>query len=148
MLTIHLPKEYTMQLNPYLFFNGQCQAAFKFYEQCLGGKIVEMMTYGESQMAEQTPPEQLDRIMHAQLAVGDMVLMGADDCPIERFEEPKGFYVLLQFNDPEEAERIFKMLSENGTVRMTIQETFWAARFAMFVDRFGTPWMINCDRAA
>jgi PhnB protein len=132
-----------MQSNTYLNFNGECKDAFKFYEQCLGGKIVAMMTYGESPMAEQTPPEQRDKIMHVHLTVGDMVLMGADSPP-EYFEKPQGFNINLQFDDVAEAERVFHALSENGTVKMPIQETFWAKRFGMAIDRFGTPWMINC----
>jgi PhnB protein len=92
-----------MQLNPYLNFNGECKDAFKFYEQCLGGKIVAMMTYGESPMAEQTPAEQRDRIIHVQLNVGDVVMMGAD-CPTDRFEKPQGFNVNLQFDDVAKAE--------------------------------------------
>jgi PhnB protein len=140
-----------MQSNTYLNFNGDCEAAFKFYEQCLGGKIVAKMTYGESPMAEQAPPEQRDspverlrqRIMHLHLTVGDMVLMGAD-CPPEYFEKPQGFNVNLQFDNVEEGERIFNALAENGTVKMPFQETFWATRWGMLVDKFGTPWMINC----
>jgi PhnB protein len=134
-----------MQLNPYLMFNGQCEAAFKFYEQCLGGKILAMMTYGDSPMAEQTPSEQRNKIMHANLAVGDQELMGSDSPP-DQYEETKGSYVLLGIDDPVEAERIFQVLAENGTVRMPIQETFWAVRFGMLVDRFGIPWMINCGK--
>jgi PhnB protein len=136
-----------MKLSPYLSFNDECEAAFKFYEQCLDGKIDAMMTYGDSPMAEQTPPEKLDKIMHASLTVGDTVLMGSD-APPNYFEKPQGFSVSLILNEPEEAERVFNALAENGTVQMPIQETFWAARFGMLVDRFGTPWMINCDLAA
>ena len=136
-----------MRLNPYLFFNSECNAAFKFYEQCLGGKIDAMMTYGASPMAEQTPPERRDNIMHAQLTVGDIVLMGAD-CPPDMFEQPQGFYISLQFNNVVDAEQIFNTLAENGTIRMPLAETFWAKRFGMLVDRFGTPWMINCDQTA
>jgi PhnB protein len=136
-----------MKLNPYLFFNGECEAAFKFYEQCLSGKIDAMMTYEGSPMAEETPTELHHKIMHAQLNVGDMVLMGSDTLP-EHFITPQGFSVSLQFNDVSEAERIFHALAENGTVQMPLQETFWAARFGMLVDRFGTPWMINCDLPA
>jgi PhnB protein len=131
-----------MQSNPYLFFNGECEAAFKFYEQCLGGKIIAKMTYGESPMADKAPLEQRDRIMHTQLTVGDIVLMGAD-APPERFEKPQGFYVNLQFDNIADAEKIFNALAEDGTVRMPFEETFWAKRFAMLSDRFGTPWMIN-----
>jgi PhnB protein len=133
-----------MQLNPYLMFDGQCETAFKFYEQCLGGKIDAMMTYGESPMAEETPSQSRDLIMHASLTVGDEVLMGSDT-PSGQFQAPQGFYVSLHFKDPIEAERIFHALAEKGTVEMALQETFWASRFGMLFDRFGTPWMINCD---
>jgi PhnB protein len=136
-----------MKLNTYLSFNDECEAAFKFYEQCLGGQIEAMMTFGDSPMAEQTPPEKLDKIMHASLLVGDTVLMGSD-APPNYFEKPQGFSVSLVFTDPDEAERIFSALAENGTVQMPIQETFWSPRFGMLVDRFGTPWMINCEPAA
>jgi PhnB protein len=132
-----------MQSNPYLYFNGDCKAAFKFYEQCLGGKIVAMMSYGESPMGEQTPPEQRDNIMHVQLTTGDVNLMGAD-APPEYFEQPQGFHINLQFDNVEEGERIFNALAEKGTVKMPFQETFWAKRWGMLTDRFGTPWMINC----
>jgi PhnB protein len=136
-----------MKLNTYLSFNDECEAAFKFYELCLGGKIESMMTFGNSPMAGQTPPEKLDKIMHASLMVGDTVLMGSD-APPQFFEKPQGFSVSIVLEDVEEAERIFNTLAENGTVQMPIQETFWAARFGVLVDRFGTPWMINCDRPA
>ena len=136
-----------MQLNPYLTFNGQCESAFKFYEQCLGGKIVMMMTHGESPMSEQTAEEWRDKILHAQLTIGDIILMGSD-APPDYFEKPQGFSVNLQFEDVAEAERVFQALAEGGTVRMPLQETFWAKRFGMFVDRFGIPWMINCSEAA
>lgn len=133
-----------MQLNPYLIFNGQCEAAFKFYEERLGGKILVMLDHGSSPMAEQGPPEWRNKIMHARLTVGDAVLMGSDSPP-DHFEEMKGFYVALNTESPADAERIFHALAENGTVRMQLQETFWAARFGMLVDQFGVPWMINCE---
>ncbi|HLQ25622.1 MAG TPA: VOC family protein [Acidiferrobacterales bacterium] len=136
-----------MQLNPYLFFNGQCEAAFKFYERVLGGKIEAMLTHAGTPAEAQVPAEWRDKILHARLNVGGEVLM-ASDAPPGRYEEPKGFSVSLQMKDPAEAERIFHALAENGTVRMPIQKTFWAARFGMLVDRFGIPWMINCEQAA
>lgn len=135
-----------MQSNIYLFFDGECEAAFKFYEQCLGGKIGDMMTYGDGPMSEEIPSEQRDRIMHANLTVGGMVLMGSDTPP-DGFQKPQGFSVNLQFDDLVEAERIFQKLAENGTVKMPFQETFWSTRFGMLVDRFGTPWMINVQPA-
>ena len=136
-----------MQLTPHLIFNGECEAAFKFYEQCLGGKIQTMMTWGDSPMADQVPLEGRDRIIHATLIVGEAAL-GGGDAPPDRYEEPRGFSVTIQLEDPAEAERIFNALAENGTVQMAIQQTFWASRFGMCIDRFGTPWMVNCGQAA
>src|ERR1700675_108708 len=134
-----------MQMNPYLSFDGKCETAFKFYEKVLGGKVLMMMKDGESPMAAQTPPESRDKIMHARLAVGDKLLMGSD-APAQMYEPMKGIQVTLGVDQPAEADRIFSALTENGSVRMPIQETFWAQRFGMLVDQFGTPWMINCER--
>ena len=136
-----------MQLNPYLSFNGQCEAAFKFYEQCLGGKIEAMVAHAGTPAEQQVPPEWRNKILHARLNVAGQLLMGGD-VPPGGYEEPKGFSVSLQVKDPAEAERIFHVLEENGKVRMPIQKTFWAARFGMVVDRFGIPWMINCYESA
>jgi PhnB protein len=136
-----------MQLNPYLNFNGQCQAAFEFYAECLRGEIVAMIPHAGTPAAEHVPADWQDKIMHARLVVGNAALMGSDSPP-EHFEPQKGMYVSLMIDDQAEAERIFHAFAEGGTVRMPIQETFWAARFGMVVDRFGTPWMINCEKAA
>ncbi|MGZ6211630.1 MAG: VOC family protein [Candidatus Binataceae bacterium] len=133
-----------MQLNPYLLFNGQCEAAFKFYEKILGGKIVAMMSHEGTPAAEHVPPDWRKKIMHARLSIGDVLLMGSD-APPDRYEPMKGFSVTIGVTDPREAERIFHALAENGTVRMPIEKTFWAERFGMLVDQFGTPWMINCE---
>jgi PhnB protein len=134
-------------LNTHLIFKGQCEAAFKFYAQCLGGKIQTMMTWGESPMADQVSSELRDKIIHATLIVGDSAL-GGGDAPPDSYEEPRGFSVTINLNDPAEAERIFRELSESGTVTMPLQQTFWATRFGMLVDRFGIPWMVNCGQAA
>jgi PhnB protein len=136
-----------MRLHPYLTFNGQCEAAFKFYEQCFGGKIGAMFTHGRTPAAEDVPPEWQNKIMHASLTVGDDVLMGSD-APPGRYEEAKGFCVSLQIKNPTDGERIFNALAENGTVRMPFQKTFWAVGFGVVVDRFGIPWIINCEQAA
>lgn len=134
-------------MDPYLIFDGRCEAAFKFYEQCLGGKIETMITHGNSPIADQVPAERHNKILHARLLVGDKVLMGSD-CASEHYEKPQGFSVSLNIDTPAEAERIFQSLAENGAVRMPLQQTFWAARFGMLVDQFGIPWMINCEKAA
>jgi PhnB protein len=134
-----------MQLNPHLIFDGQCEAAFKFYQKCLGGKIVLMMRNGDSPMAGQLPRKVHKRIMHATFHVGGAVLTGGD-APPGRYQKPQGFSVLLHLSDAKQADRIFKALARKGTVEMPLQETFWALRFGMLVDRFGTPWMINCGK--
>ena len=134
-------------MNSYLSFNGQCEAAFKFYEQCLGGKIVAMFTHAGTPAAEHVPPEWQSKIMHVCLKVGDSLLMGSD-APPDRAQAAKGFSVNIAVDEPAEAERIFHALAENGTVQMPIQETFWSPRFGMLVDQFDIPWMINCLRAA
>jgi PhnB protein len=136
-----------MRLNTHLSFNGQCQEAFEFYEKCLGGKITMMMSYGDSPMASQASDDRRKKILHATVAFGNDVLTGGD-APPEIYQKPQGAAVLLSMEDPDEADQIFKDLAENGTVQMAIQETFWALRFGMLVDRFGTPWMINCGRPA
>ncbi len=134
-----------MQLNPYLSFNGQCEEAFRFYEQCLGAKITFMMPYEGAPMADQVSADWRNKILHASLQVGDGLLQGAD-VPPGQYEQPKGFSVKLGLKDPAEAERIFHALAENGKVQMTLQETFWAIRFGVLVDRFGIPWIINCEK--
>ena len=136
-----------MLLNPHLSFNGQCEEAFKFYQQCLGGNIQTMMTWGDSPMADQVPSGFRDKIIHATLIVGGSTLMGSDS-PADRYEEPRGFSVGIEIGEPAEAERIFKALAENGKVQMPLQQTFWAAHFGMVVDRFGIPWMVNCGEPA
>ena len=131
-----------MQLQPYLTFDRQCRAAFESYQAVLGGQL-SLVTHAESPAAAHAPPGMEDAIMHARLQVGDAVLMGSD-APPEYFTQPGGFSVTIAVDAVAEAERIFAALAEGGTVKMPLQETFWADRFGMFVDRFGTPWMVNC----
>ncbi len=134
-----------MHLNAYLTFNGNCEEAFHFYEERLGGKILEMFTYEGSPMPN-TPPDLLKKVMHGRMQIGESVLM-ASDAPPGRYEAPEGTKLSLHVDDPAEAEKLFQALSEGGQVVMPIAETFWALRFAMFNDRFGIPWMINCPKA-
>jgi len=136
-----------MELNAYLSFNGQCEEAFKFYEKCLGGKITFMMVWGDSPMAKETPPGWGKKIMHVTLAVGKGVLQGADTTA-EHYQKPHGFCLSLSTTDVAEAERVFHALAENATVQMPLAETFWALRFGMLTDQYGTPWMVNCEKPA
>jgi PhnB protein len=133
-----------MKINTYLTFNGDCEKAFQFYAEHLGGKIEAMFPFAGTPAEEFTPPEWKDKIMHATLSVGDALLMGSD-APGGRFEKPQGFSVSLQIPDPAEAERVFDALAANGQVIMPLEKTFWAEKFGMLVDPFGIPWMINCE---
>lgn len=133
-----------MQVNTYLAFNGQCKEAFQTYERILGGKITFMMTNGESPMADKTPPEMKDRIMHVRLETPGGILMGADH-PQGRAVKPSGFSVSVSVKDKAEAERIFKAMSEGAQVQMPLQQTFWSPAFGMLIDRFQIPWMVSCD---
>ena len=137
---------HAVQITPYLMFDGQCETAFQFYAKCLDGHIVMSMKYGDSPGCEAMGPESRDRIMHTTLTIGDKLLM-ASDCPPGRYEKPQGLYVSIDFDKPEEAERVFGELSGNGQIHMPMGETFWAIRFGMVTDRFGTPWMIGCNKA-
>jgi PhnB protein len=136
-----------MYLNPYLNFAGNCEEAFKFYEKVLGGKIVAMMSHAGTPAEGHVPPEWRSKIMHARLIVGDEILMGSD-APPEHYQAMQGFSVTLGIDDSKEAERVFHALADGGNVKMPIQQTFWATRFGMLVDKFGTPWMINCEQAS
>lgn len=135
-----------MTLNTYLVFNGQAEEAFKFYAKCLNAKILATFKHSDTPAAAHVPANWQDKIMHIALKAGDSVIMGSD-APPDRFKAPQGFSVSIQIEEPAEAERIYAALSEGGAITMAIQQTFWAARFAMFVDRYGIPWMINCEGA-
>jgi PhnB protein len=135
-----------MQWNTFLIFNGQCEAAFRFYAECFGGKIVTLLPWGGSPMADQAPSEWGGKILHATLEAGGNVLSGCDALPAQ-YEAQKGFKMQLNLSDPAETERIFGALGESGTVELPLQETLWATRYGHVVDRFGIPWAINCERA-
>ena len=133
-----------MKITPYLGFQGKCEEAFKLYEKVLKGKITFMMRWSESPMADQTPPEAKNHIMHATLAVGDQLIHGAD-APPQHYSKPAGTSVSISLNDVKEGEHIFKELSDGGHVHMPFQKTFWSPGFAMFVDRYDIPWMVNVE---
>ena len=133
-----------VQMNPYLSFQGDCEEAFAFYEHCLDGRVGSIFRYAGTPMVGHVPADWSDKIMHGSLTIGGQVLMGADVTP-DQYEQPKGFSLSLQIKDTAEAERIFGDLGKGGEVLMPLEKTFWAERFGMLVDRFGIPWMINCE---
>ena len=132
-----------MQMTPYLSFKGDCEAAFKFYEESLGGQLGAIFRYGGSPLANSVPEDWADKVMHGSVTIGGQVLMGGDIA--DSYEEPKGFSLSLQIADVADAERVFRELAAGGKVVMPLEKTFWAERFGMVVDRFGIPWLINCE---
>lgn len=134
-----------MHIRPALNFNGQCEEAFRTYERVLGGSIEGFFRYGDSPMADRVGKDWSGKIMHVTMHIGDQVVIGAD-APGDQFQKPQGFSVCIDLGDESEAERVYRDLSEGGQIQMALTETFWAKRFAMFIDRFGTPWMINASK--
>ncbi len=130
-----------MRLDAYVNYGGTCEAAFRFYEQQLGGKITVLLTH-EQQPNPQVPENWKKKILHARLEVGDAVLLGAD---IPGAEPMRSAYVTLTADDVQEAERLYKLLADQGQVFMKMEETFFASRFAMLRDRFGTSWMLLAE---
>ena len=130
-----------MQVNPYLHYNGNCEAAFKFYEKAAGGKIEVLMTHERAPPEMQMPPEWKNKIMHGAINFDGHTLMGSD-APPGHFQKPQGFAVTLTVDDPADAEKKFKALSEGGTVKMAFAPTFFAKGFGMCDDQFGIPWMV------
>jgi PhnB protein len=134
-----------MKLHPYLNFGGNCEKAFRFYEQHLGGKITMMMTHGEMPAPNDVPPDWRKAILFARMTIGETELMG-NDVPPERFQPIRSAYLSLTVASTDEAERIHALLSEGGEIFMPMQETFFAIRFSMLRDKFGTSWMIIQER--
>jgi PhnB protein len=128
-----------MKLDIYVNYPGHCKEAFHFYEQHLGGKIMMMMTHQQQPNNPAIPEDWKDAILHARIGIGATVLMGAD---IPNAEPMRSAYLTLRLETAEEAERIYALLSDEGQIFMKMEETFYASRFAMLRDKFGTSWML------
>ena len=132
-----------MKLRTHLSFNGNTREALEFYAEILGGKITTMLRYRDTPAAEYVSPQALDAIMHGCVEFDQFALMGADATPDHPYQGIAGASVVLETPTIEEAERVFAALAQKGQIIMPIQETFWAQRFGMTIDRFGVPWIIN-----
>jgi PhnB protein len=130
-----------MHLNTYLNYGGNCAEAFGFYQQHLGGKITMMMTHGQMPDPSGLKPEWVNKVLHARIELGGTAIYGAD-IPSPPFEPMRSAYLSLAVDSIEEAERVYALLSEGGDIFMPMAETFFANRFAMFRDKFGTSWML------
>jgi|SRR6476620_4411800 PhnB protein len=130
-----------VQLHTYLNYGGNCEEAFKFYEKHLDGKITMLMRHGEQPGNVDVSPEWKRAVLHARMNIGGTELLGAD-IPPDRFQPIRSAYLSLTLGSDQEAERVYALLSDGGQIFMPMEETFFASRFAMLRDRFGTSWML------
>ncbi|PSJ56953.1 VOC family protein [Kumtagia ephedrae] len=133
-----------MRFIAYLSFDGRCREAFEFYAKVLDGTIVDMIAHGDTPAGEHVSKDWQDKIINAYLKVGEAELMGADSPPEFGDATMQGVSISIQIGDEARAERIFNAFADGGTVTMPLEQTFWAKKFGMVKDRYGTSWMINC----
>lgn len=131
-----------MHLHPQLNFGGNCEDAFRFYAQHLGGQVTAMIRRSQMPAA---PPGDGDPVIHARLQLGDAVVLG-NDVPPAVFRQMRSVYLYLSLDTVDEAERVYRLLADGGEVFMPLEETFFARRFAMLRDRFGVSWSIIHER--
>jgi PhnB protein len=127
-----------MQLDVYVNYPGHCEQAFRFYEEQLGGKLMGIVPHGE-QSDGRLPADWKGKVLHAQIEIGNTVVMGAD---IPDAMPMRSAYLSLTLDTEGEAERIYKLLADGGQVFMKMDKTPFANRFAMLRDKFGTSWML------
>jgi len=134
-----------MVVQTYLHFSGQCEAALKFYQQHLGAEILYLGHYEGSPMENESGPDMRNKVMHATFQIGSIQLMASDSASSLE-THMQGFSLSLTPSSADEAEKMFKVLSENGKVTMPLQKTFFAERFGMLTDQFGVPWMVHFEK--
>lgn len=134
-----------MQINPYIFFDGNCAEALEFYQKVLGARVEGRMTFGDGPPDMPIQAEWKDKIMHSHVTIDGEVLMASDGMPGD-FKQPQGFRIALQVEDPAEARRRFDALADGGSVQMPFGETFFSNGFGMCIDKFGIPWMVNSPK--
>ncbi|MTI89495.1 MAG: VOC family protein [Balneolaceae bacterium] len=128
-------------LNPYLFFPGNCEEALNYYKDCLNGEITLLQRFGDTDM----PVEESwrDKIMHAELKVENIHIMFSDGAPHKTITQGDNVQLNIDFDDPDEQEKLFYALAKDGEISMKLEETFWGARYGMLTDKFGIRWMMN-----
>jgi PhnB protein len=137
-----MAKKQSPRLDMYINYPGNCEEAFRFYEQHLGGKITMMMNHEQQPGTSNVPDDWKKAILHARIEIGGAELMGAD---IPNAEPMRSAYLTLRVDSEKEAERVYELLSEGGQIFMKMEKTFFASRFAMLRDKFGTSWMLLCE---
>lgn len=133
-----------MRIAPHLCFDGQCEAAFTFYQEVFGGELATLKRYGDTPMGQSVPDDWQTRIAHATLVWPGYELLGADVLP-EQFQAPQGFIIAVGVEEPAKARDLFDALAFGATIITPFESTFWTAGYGMLVDQFGIPWEINCE---
>ena len=135
-------------IHVYLNFDGNCREAMKFYEKCLGGELFIMpFSEGPKQFGfSDFPKEAHDRIMHASLTKGSVILMASDTMPGMPFQQGNNFAVSINCESLQEIQRLFGALGEKGKVTMPLQDAFWGSHFGMLTDQFGINWMFSFEK--
>jgi PhnB protein len=143
-------KEAFMQIEPYLFFGGNCEPALRFYEQALAGKVVDLHRYASSPMDNaDLPASWKDKVMHATFESEGARFMASDAMPGQATPTHTGFAMSINIpKDKARAAQVFDALAAGGQVTMPFSPTFWGAHFGMLMDKYGVPWMVNCDGSA
>jgi PhnB protein len=134
-----------VKIHPSLMFPGRCGDAFRRYASLFGGEIVFLLTYAESPLAKQGPPEWHDKVWFGRLRAGGLDVTGGDIPPHAIYEEPRGFSMVIGVANADEADRLFAGLAEGGEVIMPLQATHWSPRYGVVRDPFGIRWEINCE---
>lgn len=138
-----------MLMNAYLVFDGNCEEAFRYYAEVLRAELPALMRFSDAPGCEDMPADMKNRIIHVRLEVDGHVLMGSDASPqCGAYEGVKGVSITLNVDSKAEARRLFEALGKGGKITMPLDQTFWAALFGAVEDRFGVPWMINCENDA
>lgn len=136
-------------LNPYLTFNGNCEEAFKFYKSVFGGAFLRVERFKNMPPMEgkELPESAQEKIMHISLPISkETVLMGCDANPMMG-EVSIGQNISLSVNakSKDEADKIFRKLSEGGKITLPIAEQFWNSYFGMITDKYNNIWMVNFE---
>lgn len=134
-----------MQLEPYLFFHGRCEEALNFYKECLRGEITGLSRFAGSPMESQTDASYKDKIMHASFEAEGVKFMASDGRPGPGPDGEDDIALCISTNDNAEGERVFKALSQGGTIDMPLDTAFWGGKFGALTDRFGVQWMVSIE---
>jgi PhnB protein len=136
-----------MQLQPYLFFSGECEAALEFYRGVFGGEITQLNRYGGSPMESHAPPDWANKILHATFVSDAVAFMASDTTMAKPGANNARVRLAVSSADHDEGQKTFDGLANGGTVTMPYTKQFWGASLGMLTDKFGIEWMVDAGAA-